>query len=215
MKDVTSHSHLSRHFSFLRRERRKKMLKKTSAIPGQQNLHENKCQSSSPKRFDLQMVTLYVIIINTFGVLKALTKKIVLEKLENWCEYQLLQDGGDLKDTLSTSKISSCSSDYLSLLKLYLLFQTYLLPIWCIIFHVEEIIWVTAFRSNGSNASLQNMIYSEMKLMFFKKVDQIIFVAHEIQILQPLLHEYREIDKEYGFDAGKLKSYFIITRSIY
>ena len=51
------------------------MLQKTSAIPGQQNLHENKCQPSSPKRFDLQMATLYVIIINTFGVLKALTKK--------------------------------------------------------------------------------------------------------------------------------------------
>ena len=59
------------------------MLKKTSAIPGQQDLHENKCQPSSPKRFDLQMVTLYVIKIYTFGVLKALTKKIVLEKLEN------------------------------------------------------------------------------------------------------------------------------------
>ena len=59
------------------------MLKKTSAIPGQQDLHENKCQPSSPKRFDLQMVTLYVIKIYTFGVLKALTKKIVLKKLEN------------------------------------------------------------------------------------------------------------------------------------
>ena len=94
------------------------MLQKTSAIPGQQNLHENKCQPSSPKRFDLQMVTLYVIIINTFDVLKALTKK-----------SQLLPDGGDLKDTLSTSKMSSCLSDYLSLLKLYLLFQTYLLLI--------------------------------------------------------------------------------------
>ena len=51
------------------------MLKKTSAIPGQQDLHENKCQPSSPKRFDLQMVTLYVIKIYTFGVLKALIKK--------------------------------------------------------------------------------------------------------------------------------------------
>ena len=51
------------------------MLKKTSAIPGQQDLPENKCQPSSPKRLDLQMVTLYVIIINTFDVLKALTKK--------------------------------------------------------------------------------------------------------------------------------------------
>ena len=51
------------------------MLQKTSAIPGQQNLHENKCLPSSPKRFDLQMATLYVTIINTFGVLKALTKK--------------------------------------------------------------------------------------------------------------------------------------------
>ena len=78
--------------------------------------------------------------------------------------------------------------------------------IWCLIFHIGEIIYVTAFRFDGSNASLQNVTYSEMKLMFFKKVDEIIFAAHEIRSLQSLLHEYRPIDREYGFGMGKLKS---------
>ena len=43
---------------------------------------------------------------------------------------------------------------------------------------------------------LQNVTYSEMKQMFFKKVDQIIFVEREIQSLHSLLHEYRQISVE-------------------
>ena len=43
---------------------------------------------------------------------------------------------------------------------------------------------------------LQNVTFSEMKQMFFKKIDQIIFVEHEIQSLHSLLHEYRQISIE-------------------
>ena len=71
---------------------------------------------------DLQLVDVYIIKIDAFGVWKVLTKIILLEKLENWCEYQLFQDGGNLKDARSTSRMNCCVSDYLSLLKLYLLF---------------------------------------------------------------------------------------------
>ena len=56
---------------------------------------------------------------------------------------------------------------------------------------------------------LQNVTYSEMKQMFLKKVDQIIFAEHEIRSLQSLLHEYRQIAREYGFDVGKLKSSYV------
>ena len=46
---------------------------------------------------------------------------------------------------------------------------------------------------------LQNVNYSEMKQMFLKKVDQIIFKKHNVQSLQSLLHEHRQIARDYGF----------------
>ena len=48
-----------------------------------------------------------------------------------------------------------------------------------------------------------------MNQMFFEKVDQIIFAEYEIRSLQLLLHEYRQITIEYGFDLGKLKSPYV------
>ena len=52
---------------------------------------------------------------------------------------------------------------------------------------------------------LQSETYSEMKQMFFKKVDQIIFAEHEIWSLQSLLQEYKQIVREYRFDMGNFK----------
>ena len=45
-----------------------------------------------------------------------------------------------------------------------------------------------------------------MKQMFFKRVDQIILQSMNFRSLQLLLHEYRQIAREYGFDMDKLKS---------
>ena len=55
---------------------------------------------------------------------------------------------------------------------------------------------------------LQNATYSEMKQMFLKKVDHIIFAEHKIRSLQSL-HEYRQIAREFGFEVGKLKSSYV------
>ena len=52
----------------------------------------------------------------------------------------------------------------------------------------------------------QNLTYSEMKQTFFKRVDQIILQSVNFRSLQLLLHEYRQIAREYGFDMDKLKS---------
>ena len=40
---------------------------------------------------------------------------------------------------------------------------------------------------------LQNVIYSEMKQMFLKKVDQIIFAEHEMNHFNHFCIEYRQI----------------------
>ena len=56
---------------------------------------------------------------------------------------------------------------------------------------------------------VQNASYSEMSQMFFEKVDQIIFAEHEVRSLQLLLHQYRQIAIDYGFDLGKLKSSYV------
>ena len=47
---------------------------------------------------------------------------------------------------------------------------------------------------------LPNVTDSEMKYMLFKKVDQIVFADHKIPSLKSLLHEYKQIAREYGFD---------------
>ena len=44
---------------------------------------------------------------------------------------------------------------------------------------------------------LQNATYSEIKQMFFRKVDQIIFAEHKIQSFQSVSYEYRKIAREY------------------
>ena len=56
---------------------------------------------------------------------------------------------------------------------------------------------------------LQNVTYSEMKHIFFKKIDQIIFEEHEIRSLQSLLQEYKQVAAEYGFSVGNLKSSYV------
>ena len=45
--------------------------------------------------------------------------------------------------------------------------------------------------------------------MFFRKVDQIILAEHETRSLQSLLHEYRQIAREFVFEVGKLKSSYV------
>ena len=45
--------------------------------------------------------------------------------------------------------------------------------------------------------------------MFFRKVDQIILVEHKTRSLQSLLHEYRQIAREFVFQVGKLKSSYV------
>ena len=45
--------------------------------------------------------------------------------------------------------------------------------------------------------------------MFFKKVDQIIFTEHGIWSLQSLLYKYRQIGREYVFDALNMKKALI------
>ena len=140
MKDVTSHSHLGGHFSNLGRERRQKMLKNFQQSLNNKIFRKKNVNHHHLNVYDLQLVDLYIIRINAFGVWKVLTKAILLEKLENWCKYQLFQDGENLKDTRSISKKNYCMSNCLSLLKLYLLFRTLLLQIWYIIFHVGQII---------------------------------------------------------------------------
>ena len=56
---------------------------------------------------------------------------------------------------------------------------------------------------------LQNVTYCEMKQIFFKRIDKIIFQEHEFRSLQSLLDEYRTVAMEYGFDVGRLKSSYV------
>lgn len=51
---------------------------------------------------------------------------------------------------------------------------------------------------------LQNVTYSEMKNIFLRKIDHIIFSEHEIRSLQSLLQEYKQVANEYGFSVGNL-----------
>ena len=139
VKVFTSHYDLSHHFSNLGRERRKKILKKL-----QRSLSNKICRKKNSNCLyvnvcNLQLVNLYVIRINVFGVWKVLTKEILLEKLQNWCEYQLFRDGGILKDTRSITKMNCWMSYCVSFLMLYLLFRIHFLLIWCIIFHIGQI----------------------------------------------------------------------------
>ena len=56
---------------------------------------------------------------------------------------------------------------------------------------------------------IQNVTYLEMKHIFLRKVDNIIFIEHEIRSLQSLLLEYKNVASEHGFLVGNIKSSFV------
>ena len=63
--------------------------------------------------------------------------------------------------------------------------------------------------STDEGIHLQNVTYSEMKHLFLRRVDEIIFTEHEIRSLQSLLREYKQIAAEYGFPVGKVKFSYV------
>ena len=68
MKGVTSHSHLSGHFSNLGRERRKKILEKLQRSLSNKIFRKKNVNHHHFNVCDLQLVDLYIIRINEFGV---------------------------------------------------------------------------------------------------------------------------------------------------
>ena len=58
-------------------------------------------------------------------------------------------------------------------------------------------------------AHLQNVTYFEMKNLFLRYVDSIIFSEHEIRSLQSVLQEYNRLAFDYGFSVGDVKSSYI------
>ena len=55
----------------------------------------------------------------------------------------------------------------------------------------------------------ENVTYFEMKNLFLRYIDQIIFTDHEIRTTQSLLLEYKRLANEYGFPCGDVRSSFI------
>ena len=85
-KGATSHSHLNSASSILNEKGEQKcwkfqwFLNNTIFRKNSVNHHHlNVCH--------LKLVDLYIMIINVFGVWKFLTKKVLLQKLENWWDY--------------------------------------------------------------------------------------------------------------------------------
>ena len=68
---------------------------------------------------------------------------------------------------------------------------------------------ITNRFSTDKGIHLQNVTYSEMKHLFLRRVEEIIFTEHEIRSLQSLLREYKQIAAEYGFPVGKVKSSYV------
>ena len=56
---------------------------------------------------------------------------------------------------------------------------------------------------------LQNVTQSEMRNIFFRKVDSVIFGSHEIRTLQSLLEDYKQVSLEYGFSVGSMKTSYV------
>ena len=79
MNNVAWHSHLRCHFSNLERERRKKMLEKLQRALGNTICRKKNVNHHHLNVCNLQLVDLYIIKINAFGVWKVLTKKSYLE----------------------------------------------------------------------------------------------------------------------------------------
>ena len=67
-KDVTSHSYLGGHFSNLGRERRQKMLKNFQQSLNNKIFRKKNVNHHHLNVYDLQLVDLYIIRINAFGV---------------------------------------------------------------------------------------------------------------------------------------------------
>ena len=160
MKDVTSHSHISGHFSNLRAERRKKMLK---------NLQRPLSSKTQKTGKLVQTWTL-----SGWTEFKRRTVNIKDELLRVQLS-KLFEAASALSDSFAGD--DDCQDDISNLH-----------------FGLKEAM------------HLQNLTYSEMKQMFLKKIDQIIFAEYEIQSLQWLLHEYRQTAREDRFEVGKLKS---------
>ena len=83
--------------SAILKKKGEKNAEKTLKILDDQGLQEKECQPSSPKRFRSSICgPLYHKNICVW-CMKGSDKKILLEKLENGCEYQLFRDGGNLE----------------------------------------------------------------------------------------------------------------------
>ena len=55
----------------------------------------------------------------------------------------------------------------------------------------------------------ENVTHFEMKNLFLRYVDQIIFGDHEIRTLQSLLFEFKRLSFEYGFTCGEVRGSYI------
>ena len=68
MKDVTSHSQLSGHFTNFRRKKEKENAEKIPAIPEQQDLLGEKLNHHHLNICSLRLVDLHIMRINAFDV---------------------------------------------------------------------------------------------------------------------------------------------------
>ena len=55
----------------------------------------------------------------------------------------------------------------------------------------------------------ENVTFFEMKNLFLRYIDQIIFIDHEIRTTQSLLLEYKRLAFEYGFTCGEVRGSYI------
>ena len=56
---------------------------------------------------------------------------------------------------------------------------------------------------------VQSATLQEARGVFFKHVDNVIFVEHEIRSLQSLLNDYKHIVGDYGYSVGEMKSSYL------
>ena len=145
---------------------------------------------------DLQVVDLYIIRINVFGAWKILAKKFYsktgklmqISTLSRWRRFK--RHTVNIKDELLRTQLSKLVEAVSARSDPFAADLMYHFPCW------RDYISNLHFDPKKT-VHLQNATYSEIKQMFFRKVDQIIFAEHKIQSFQSVSYEYRKIAREY------------------
>ena len=170
MKDVTSHSYLSCHLSNLRKEQRKDMLKKL----------QRECQPSSPKRLrssiggPIYHKNKYVWCMkgsDKKNPTRKTQKLMQISTLSGWREFKRYTI--NIKGELLHDQLSKLVEAVFALSDPFSADLMYHFPCW------RDYISNLHFDPKEA-MHLQNVAYSEIKQLFLKNVDQIIFAEHEI-----------------------------------